>query len=162
MSKWEENKLNSETLAILALKTLPEEEALKLVTAFLEKKYIPKIDGISAWRHLRYFRSRKIIAWMESKVSFPIGGWDYLFFESVPDWQDIQKWAELGAQYEVALVQGLKYFVEKSLSQDIPKPLTLPTKNKFLKFLTALKEKQIMTTKAKIIESVIFNIEKFY
>jgi hypothetical protein len=162
LTKWEENAIDSEVLSTLALKALSEDKSLSLVLNYLENKYGSKLDGVYAWRHLRYFRSNKIIPWMESKAKFPLIGWDYLLLEAVPDWEDIQRWAKLQPQHEAALVQGLKYFIERYETERIPKPMNLPSKKEFFKFLITLKEKQVLTTKAKIVQRTIDNIDAFY
>ncbi|SCW41150.1 SMI1 / KNR4 family (SUKH-1) [Paenibacillus tianmuensis] len=85
-------EVSNDSRAYLSASCLPEREGLERVLA--QWAHLSKIDGYSANRLLWYFHSRDVIRWMESRVSFPFGGWDSLFASSAPHWEDVCRWLD--------------------------------------------------------------------
>ncbi|AJS61243.1 SMI1/KNR4 family protein [Paenibacillus sp. IHBB 10380] len=79
--------------AYLAALCLPEEEGLQLVWNHLDSESKgTKLSGYLANSMLSPFHSRHVIAWMETRVSFPYGGWETLFAQSCPVTEDVIRW----------------------------------------------------------------------
>ncbi|WP_379196485.1 SMI1/KNR4 family protein [Paenibacillus sp. GCM10012306] len=79
--------------AYLSAHCLPEGEGLKRVLESLDDTVQQnKLSGYEANALLQPFGNRKVLEWMEDKVSFPYSGWDMLYAHSQPSVSDIVHW----------------------------------------------------------------------
>ncbi|MFF2908438.1 SMI1/KNR4 family protein [Paenibacillus sp. NPDC057934] len=79
--------------AYLSARCLPEGEGLKRVLEMLDASAKQnKLSGYEANSVLQPFGSRRVLEWMEDKVSFPYSGWDTLYVHSQPSVSDIVHW----------------------------------------------------------------------
>lgn len=86
-------KVSHSLRAYLSARCLPEGEGLKLVLETLDASTKQnKLSGYEANSLLQPFGSRRVLEWMEDKVSFPYGGWDTLYVHSRPSVSDIVHW----------------------------------------------------------------------
>ncbi|NUU62071.1 SMI1/KNR4 family protein [Paenibacillus sp. JW14] len=86
-------KVSPSTRAYLSARCLPEGEGLNQVLEMLDVSAKQnKLSGYEANSLLQHFGSRRVLEWMEEKVSFPYNGWDTLYVHSQPSVSDILHW----------------------------------------------------------------------
>lgn len=165
---WEDdNSIDPRLRSYLSAKCIGQNQGLKLVLNYLEKKAQGKVSGIEARAHLHSFHAEKVIQWMESHVNFPVTpGWNQLFIEVGPTWGDVVRWSTLDERHEVTVIHGLESFIHNQSmnSEDIKmdKPLDLPPKEEFESFLRQLLDRQLLRKRKIIIEKLLLHINLFY
>lgn len=157
-SLWEDQQdfLDSRLRSYMTANCLADDEGIELVFDYLEQTAEGKISGYDALSHLGSFHSRRVIAWMEERVKFPVTeGWDKLFVKSNPVWDDIKRWTEMEEKHEVTVIHAF----EANIRGDRPTVIEgLPPKKEFKDFLHNLKSRQKLRRRTEALEYVIQNI----
>jgi len=164
---WEVNhhmQLDSRLRSYLSIKCLDGNTGLKLVFNYLEEQSNGKINGYDALSHLSSNKSHQVIVWMENHVKFPVTeGWDELYIESNPTWNDIKRWSELEERHQVTLIHALEgVLMNKMYGPSKHFEFSPSSKEEFISLLNNLKIKQILRTRIQIIDNLIENVNQYY
>ncbi|MCL1992819.1 MAG: SMI1/KNR4 family protein [Spirochaetes bacterium] len=145
-------------ICYLSANCLDKDTGAKYAIRFLEQQY-GSGPGLYTFAcvYLKHFDAKQIIPWLQANLTTRSDWWGRLFIDVKPDWDTFLRWSELDEKYQSALVEGLYYFVTKPY-----KIANLPTKQELVVFLQGLKERQLLSTRKRMIDDVLGKIDCFY
>lgn len=157
-SLWNKNEINEEMRSYLTSKCI-KENGMEKVIKFIEEKYDFNEIKYQSLIHLKYFGRSEIIDWM---IKYTDGivtkdDWYVLFAISNPTWSQIKEWMGKNKKAKLVAFNAINYMIDYGVNLKIK---NAPNKEEVCIYLEEQKKIEILSTKIKLYEKLINNIDK--